>query len=538
MKQTKKKTWFRATSRRISLALVSVFVLGSFLLSMFVVPASVSAQGQQCLRSNWNFLFDWKTVTVDSITGIDSSITTTAETMQVEVFITPSDSSDIVYWGNVDDRQYSLEATRTGNSGAAGTETVPVRAISPGASGQLRLLFNLPGSTFTQLVNDQQTGYALTLKSSGRGDCFVKSYTATREDGTLPPVICEAKTYKQCGAAGGCGQNETCNEVGVNFECQKIPNSCGYQLACGKTATSSTDTCSCSGTSFTPMTGGSRCCGWVYDGACQATAPPAPFPDCGIPITSGTNTMCQLTASDGSTKNLFISGGTGPEAYQCSSEPTKCCSQASSCQPLRATCGRTQLVNGETRCVVGANNFPLGETSGLTMCTADNKFCCTDGAACTKVIAEDLAANPPADPDPADPADSSSEPPGETSPSDEGSLLDAIKGPTNKTFDALNPLNISAGLKGESTKSPYLRSFATPGGVVSRLLLFAFPIAGIILFLMIVWGGFEMVTGAANAKSMDAGKQRITAAVIGFILLFVSYWLMQLIELIFGLSIL
>jgi hypothetical protein len=68
--------------------------------------------------------------------------------------------------------------------------------------------------------------------------------------------------------------------------------------------------------------------------------------------------------------------------------------------------------------------------------------------------------------------------------------------------------------------------------------VFAFPIAGIILFLMIVWGGFEMVTGATNAKSMDAGKQRITAAVIGFILLFSSYWLMQIIETVFGLAIL
>jgi hypothetical protein len=77
----------------------------------------------------------------------------------------------------------------------------------------------------------------------------------------------------------------------------------------------------------------------------------------------------------------------------------------------------------------------------------------------------------------------------------------------------------------------------TPGGIISRILDFAFPIAGLILFVMIVWGGFEMLMGAADKKSVDAGRQRITAAIIGFFLLFVSFWIIRVVETVLGIKI-
>lgn len=75
-------------------------------------------------------------------------------------------------------------------------------------------------------------------------------------------------------------------------------------------------------------------------------------------------------------------------------------------------------------------------------------------------------------------------------------------------------------------------------GLINRALSFIFPLAGLVLFLMLVWGGFEMLTGAASKQNLDAGKQRITAALIGFLLLFVSYWIVQIIEYITGIVIL
>lgn len=110
-------------------------------------------------------------------------------------------------------------------------------------------------------------------------------------------------------------------------------------------------------------------------------------------------------------------------------------------------------------------------------------------------------------------------------------LAQAATDLSKQTLDNFDPL-----LQG-STAANAAR-FSTPGGFITEVLKFAFPAAGMILFVMILWGGFEMLAGAASAKGQDAGKQRITAAVIGFFLLFVSYWLAKLVGLVFGVNIL
>lgn len=101
---------------------------------------------------------------------------------------------------------------------------------------------------------------------------------------------------------------------------------------------------------------------------------------------------------------------------------------------------------------------------------------------------------------------------------------------TSETFDALNPLVISG--------SPNAAELSTPGGIVTRALNFLFPLTGLILFLLISWGGFEILISSADSKGMEAGKNRVTAAIVGFILLFCSYWLAQIVELVFGIIIL
>ncbi len=107
--------------------------------------------------------------------------------------------------------------------------------------------------------------------------------------------------------------------------------------------------------------------------------------------------------------------------------------------------------------------------------------------------------------------------------------------PTNETFDMVNPLKIGGGTDLASDQpSQFAGQLSSPGGIVSRVLTYAFPLAGLILFAMLTWGGFEMIMGAASKKSLDAGKQRATAAVVGFLILFVSYWIWQILEVVFG----
>jgi hypothetical protein len=98
-----------------------------------------------------------------------------------------------------------------------------------------------------------------------------------------------------------------------------------------------------------------------------------------------------------------------------------------------------------------------------------------------------------------------------------------------ETLNALNPLAIGGGD----------RTLTTPGAIISKALSsFIFPIAGIILFVVLLLGGFQMLTGAASSKGLEEGKQKVTSAIIGFILLFAAYWIAQLLELIFGIRIL
>ncbi len=116
----------------------------------------------------------------------------------------------------------------------------------------------------------------------------------------------------------------------------------------------------------------------------------------------------------------------------------------------------------------------------------------------------------------------------------DGDIQPLIPPVTAEDLETLNPL---------AQLSEKASTFL-PGGnfsiaaVINEALNLIFPLAGLILFVMIVWGGFEMLTGAANKKSLDAGKQRIQAALIGFLLLFSSYWIIQIVESVTGVTIL
>lgn len=82
-----------------------------------------------------------------------------------------------------------------------------------------------------------------------------------------------------------------------------------------------------------------------------------------------------------------------------------------------------------------------------------------------------------------------------------------------------------------------VQGFETPGAIISAALPLLFSLAGLILFIMLIWGSMEIFLGAASPKSAEQGKKRITSALIGFILLFSSFWIAQIISQIFGLNI-
>lgn len=85
----------------------------------------------------------------------------------------------------------------------------------------------------------------------------------------------------------------------------------------------------------------------------------------------------------------------------------------------------------------------------------------------------------------------------------------------------------------ECVKGP-LEGIETLADVVNKLMLFLIPLAAIILFLVLVWGGFDYMTSAGNPEKTKSAQAKLTSAVIGFILLFLAYAIVKVIELVFG----
>ncbi|HEX6977128.1 MAG TPA: hypothetical protein VF185_02085 [Patescibacteria group bacterium] len=77
----------------------------------------------------------------------------------------------------------------------------------------------------------------------------------------------------------------------------------------------------------------------------------------------------------------------------------------------------------------------------------------------------------------------------------------------------------------------------TLGDLVSLLLKASFTIAGLLILFFIAFAGFQMIAGAGsgNPESAKKGREAATAAVLGFVIIFVAYWIVRIIEIITGL---
>lgn len=75
---------------------------------------------------------------------------------------------------------------------------------------------------------------------------------------------------------------------------------------------------------------------------------------------------------------------------------------------------------------------------------------------------------------------------------------------------------------------------------VSSFVAGAISVAGIILLFYLVSGGIGIISGAGqnDPQKLAQGKKAATTALIGFIIVLASYWIVQLIQQITGLQLL
>lgn len=92
---------------------------------------------------------------------------------------------------------------------------------------------------------------------------------------------------------------------------------------------------------------------------------------------------------------------------------------------------------------------------------------------------------------------------------------------------------------GEKFGAPLIKT-EDVGNLVSVLIANAYILAGVLFLVLLLIGGFTVMTsaGAGNPEQAAKGWKIISAAFIGFLIIFVSYWIIQLIQLIVGFKIL
>lgn len=78
------------------------------------------------------------------------------------------------------------------------------------------------------------------------------------------------------------------------------------------------------------------------------------------------------------------------------------------------------------------------------------------------------------------------------------------------------------------------------GSLVSIILKNGLTIAGMILLALIIFGGvtYIMSAGSGDQKKMAQAQETLTSALIGFLVIFASYFIIQIVTVITGIKIL
>lgn len=80
-----------------------------------------------------------------------------------------------------------------------------------------------------------------------------------------------------------------------------------------------------------------------------------------------------------------------------------------------------------------------------------------------------------------------------------------------------------------------IQATALPGFKFSKItdifnqqnLRYVFAIAGIMLLIYLILGGLQLMFAKGDPKAVQASWVKITNAVIGFVIIFVAYWITQ-----------
>ena len=78
----------------------------------------------------------------------------------------------------------------------------------------------------------------------------------------------------------------------------------------------------------------------------------------------------------------------------------------------------------------------------------------------------------------------------------------------------------------------------TIGGIVSALVTLVMILAALIFFFMLVWGGVKYITAGGDKGQTEAARGQITGALIGLVIVFAAWAIVNLVSIFFGVELL
>jgi hypothetical protein len=79
--------------------------------------------------------------------------------------------------------------------------------------------------------------------------------------------------------------------------------------------------------------------------------------------------------------------------------------------------------------------------------------------------------------------------------------------------------------------------FSDIGSIITKALPYVLVIAGLGLLIMLIAGGITLMTAAGDPKKSAQGYGYITGGLIGFAIIFVSYFVVQIVSTVLGVTI-
>lgn len=109
----------------------------------------------------------------------------------------------------------------------------------------------------------------------------------------------------------------------------------------------------------------------------------------------------------------------------------------------------------------------------------------------------------------------------------------------NSALFVLAEVDIGRDLKFQgNTSAAGIPEFQDLGSLISQWLPNVYVVAGLVLFFFILLGGIGFISAAGNQEEIQKSQKVLTSAILGFAILFGSYWIIQIIQVLTGIPIL